>query len=329
MHLREHHVKGSLVKRRNPLKAVGIAAVALTLAALSACGSPETAGSDEVVTVKVGTLRGQPHLYQPYFYQANAVEGVEFEVIQFDSSPDITTAVTSGTVDFGITGVPSALSALAGGKDIKVVASAADGGSGFMGNDSISSIEDLVGKNVGYPQGSSQEILLRLTLENAGVDIDDLSLVNLPFSDMAKALESKRIDAFLSAELGPSTALAEGGHTIASPYETPVGKVNIAFITTSTLIEKNPDLVQKVVDTHKAAVKYMTAHPDEWAAGLVKDFGLDEAVVASAIDNIWLRSDLSQEYQDQVIALAEQMVEISVLPNAPTADEVFNTSFAP
>lgn len=310
-----------------PRKVAAGALAVLASASLVACTS--AAGSDDPEkTITVGTLRAQPHLYHPYFYEDFAPEGYDVEVVVFDSSPDIKNAVVSGEVDFGITGLPSALSGVVADEDVVVVASAADGGSGFVGVESITAVADLADATVGYPQGASQEILLRLTLENHGLTIDDLDLVNLPFSDMAAALDSGQIDAFLSAEMGPSIAIQGGAHVIDSPYETPVGRVNIALVTRAALIEEDSDYVATVVGIHQQTVEYMLANPDAWVDGLVDTFGLDRDVVEIAITNIWLRHDLSDEYLSQVAALSEQMAGLTHIPFAPDNEDVFDSSFA-
>ncbi len=304
----------------------------LVVAGLAAC-SPDSAGAagsgdDGTTVVTVGTLKGQPHLYAPFLYADAAPEGVEFEVVQFDTSPDIKNAVVSGSIDFGVAGVPSAVSGAAAGQDVVVVAAAADGGSGITGRVGLEGVESLAGLTVGYPQGSSQEILLRLTLEAAGMDADeDLELVNLPFSDMAGALEAGRIDAFASAELGPSTALQAGAVEVASPYDTPVGRVNIGLYTTGALIEEDPELVQQVVDAHVAATEQMAADPQAWADGVVAEFGIDQAVVDTAVQNIWPRWEIDAEYRSQVEALVEQMAALKQIDGEVDVETLLDTTF--
>ena len=299
------------------------------LAGVTACttASADSSGEEESVTVSVGTLKGQPHLYHPFLYADQGIEGVEFEVITFDTSPDIKNAVVSGSIDFGVTGIPSALSGIAVGEEIAVIASAADGGTGIVGTPDIDGVEDLAGRTVGFPQGASQEILLRLTLEAHGVDIDDLELVNLPFSDMANALATGDIDAFSSAELGPSIAKLAGAVDIVDPYQTPVGRVNIGLITTRALIDEDPALVQSVVDAHIGATEDMLADEEAWATAVVETFGLDLDVVRTAIGNIWPRDTLEETFRDQVVALATEMNALGYLDSVPTADDIFDTTF--
>jgi NitT/TauT family transport system substrate-binding protein len=307
---------------------VALATTMLAAASLTACSGDATADADGNTIVKVGTLKGQPHLYAPYFYEENAPEGVTFEIVTFDTSPDIKNAVVSGSIDFGVAGVPSAISGASAGQDVVVVAAAADGGSGIIGKEGLEGVESLAGLKVGYPKGSSQEILLRMTLDQAGMDADsDVELVNLPFSDMASALAAGRIDAFSSAELGPSTALQSGAVQVASPYETPVGKVNIGLYTTGALIDEDPELVQDVVDAHIAATEHMADDPADWAAGVVDTFGIDAAVVDTAVTNIWPRWEIDAEYTDQVTALIGQMAGLKQIESEPDVATLIDTTF--
>ncbi|MGE0216016.1 ABC transporter substrate-binding protein [Mycolicibacterium sp.] len=290
--------------------------------------TPRAGGGDDRQVVRVGTLRGQPHLFAPFFYQRFLGPTTEAEVLVFDSSPDVKNALVSAQIDVAVMGVPAMLAGAAAQQDVRLIASSADGGSAIVGRPEIADVDDLRGKRVGYPVGSSQEVLLRSTLTQAGIDPDrDLTLVNLAFSDMANAYTSGQIDAFSSAELGPSVAKQQGAHDIVSPYGTPVGKVNIALATTQRVIDANPDLVQILVDAHAAAVAYMADHRDEWRDNVVDEFGLDPGVAAGAIANTWPRSDLSPAYVTQVEALAREMRALGQLPAQPDMSTFVDDTF--
>ena len=129
---------------------------------------------------------------------------------------------------------------------------------------------------------------------------------------MASAFAAGDIAAFMGVEIGVSIAKANGGTEVVDPYSTPIGKVNIGLITTGALIEEDPELVQKVVDTHAATTEYMADNIEEWLPGMVEEFGGDEDVFTSALENFWLRSDLSDEYVGQLEALASAMAEIGL-----------------
>jgi NitT/TauT family transport system substrate-binding protein len=306
----------------------GVALAAAGILALTGCSSGGGDGEGDK-TVTVGTLRGQPHFYHPFLYEKFAKDGVKFEVVTLDTTPALSDALVSGTVDFAITGVTPTISSIAQGRDLKIVASAADGGSGFIGGESIKKLDDLVGKKVGYIQGSAQEVAMRLILKKAGIDPDDLELMVVPVPEMASAFINGDIDAFFGVEIGASIALQKGGHQIADPYDTEMGKVNIGLATTGALAKDKPELVQSVVDTHVATVEYMQQNQSEWLPQMIKEFGGDQKILESALDNFWMRYDLSEEYQGQLKVLAEQMQAIGFIKTAPPIEQIVDTSFAP
>lgn len=302
-------------------------AALLIATGLTACVSTPGGDSDPA-SVRIGTLRGQPHLYAPYFMQRFAPAGTTYEIVLFENSPDIKNAIASGAIDFGVLGAPSMLAGSAAGQDVKIVASAADGGSALVGKPEITTVNDLRGKKIGFPQGSSQEILLRLTLTAHGLDpATDVQLVNLSYSDMANAYKSGRIDAFLSAETAPSIVMQVGAHPIASPYDTAIGAVNIVFGTRGALIDQDRDRVQQAVRSFVQAIEYMKGDHTAWVDGLVETFGLDRAIVDTATKNVWLRWELDDEYRGRVVALAEQMRAFDQLSKAPDMAKVFDTGF--
>jgi NitT/TauT family transport system substrate-binding protein len=321
-------------RRSRSLATVLSAAILTLLLAVTSCSSidstftPSAAGGGGKDSFRVGTLRGQPHLFVPFFYDQFLDQETGAEVVVFDSSPDIKNALVSGEIDFAILGVPAMLAGAAAQQDVRLIASAADGGSAIVGGQDIADVRDLRGKRVGYPLGSSQEVLLRSTLTAHGIDPNrEVVLVNLAFSDMANAYASGQIDAFSSAEIGPSIARQQGAHDVVSPYDTAVGKVNIGMATTQRVIDRDPELVQRVIDAHAQAVTFMDQNRDEWQRRVVEEFSLDPDVAASAIANTWPRSDLSDEYLSQVGVLSREMATLDQLPAEPDLTTFVNDSF--
>lgn len=299
----------------------------LLVTALTACISTPDGGGD-TAAIKIGTLRGQPHLYAPYFMQQFAPADTTYDIVLFENSPDIKNALASGAIDFGVLGAPSMLAGSAAGQNVRIIASAADGGSGFVGKPEITSPDDLRGKKIGFPQGSSQEIALKLTLRAHGIDpATDVQLVNLAYSDMANAYTSGQIDAFLSAETAPSIVKQSGAHPIVSPYETVIGPVNIVFGTNAAVIDRDRALVQQTVDNFVQAIEYMLNDHTAWIDGLVSTFGLDRTVTETAAANVWLRWDLDDAYRQRLDALAEQMLAFDQLGAAPDLSTLVDPSF--
>lgn len=309
---------------------VGVLASLALVTAMAGCTSTgaSTTESGEGEVVQVGTLRGQPHFYAPYLYAEHAEGDVEFEVVALETAPALNDALASGSVDFAVGSITATIAGAAAGRDVRIVAAAADGGSGIVGTPEIRSVRDLVGKRVGYLESSSQLVALRLILEREGVNVEDLELVSLSAPEFFNAFNTGQIDAFAAPEIGVSLALSAGGQAIADPYSTEIGRLNIALLTTKTLIEENPELVQAVVDTHAATTAYMAENQDEWLPEMIEEYGGDQEVLESALDNFWLRADLSPTYEEQIGNLAVQMARLGMIQETPALEDIVDSSFA-
>lgn len=313
--------------RRAPRVVAAAAVLPLLLASCTSTGG----GDDEAgatTTVTVGTLRGQPHFYAPFLYSDHATGDLDYEVVTLDTAPALNDALLSGTVDMAVGSITTTVAGAAQGRDVKVVAGAADGGSGLVGDPSIETVADLAGKRVGYLESSSQYVALQLMLEDAGVDLSELELVSLAAPEFFTAFDTGQIDAFLAPEIGVSLALGAGGEEIASPYDTEIGRVNIGLLASGEFIDAEPEAVQEVVDTHAAATAYMAENQDEWLPAMVEEYGGDEEVFSTALDNFWLRSDLAPTYVEEIGELSAQMERLGMIDEAPGLDEVVDTSFA-
>jgi len=294
---------------------------------LAACGAAAGPGANE--PIKVAVLR-QPHLFHPYFYERFLPNGRRVQMVPFSDSTEIKNAVNTGSADFGVTGITSALQGAAAGESFRVLASAADGGSAIVagGQSGIASVGALRGKRIGYVPGSAQDILLRLTLRRAAIDPENqVELINVGFSDMVDALRGGSIDAFSGAEIGPSNAISSGARLVTRPYGTPMGKINIVLGTSQDLIDDQPGLVREVVAAHVKAVDYMRSNKREWADASADAYGFEPGVVGAAIDNIEPRSTIDARYIDQARVLGDQLRAEEQMRGTPDYDEFIDESF--
>ena len=291
-------------------------------------------GTDDAATtqyrIKVGTLR-QPHLFAPAFYEKFLPANIKVETVLFANSTEIKNAVVTGSIDFMVTGITAAMEGAAQGEPVRILASAADGASAIVARTdrNIRNVADLRGKKIGYVAGSAQDILLRLTLRDAGMDATkDVELVKVAFSDMANALERGDIDAFSGAETGPSDALVRGIATlVVHPYETKMKRINIIFGTSQAVIDRDPKLVETMVGVHAKATDYMKANPKEWADGVVKAYNFPPASLDLALKNISLRWQIDEAYIQQAQVLGEQLESLKQIRQQPNYATFFNTSF--
>ena len=192
-------------------------------------------------------------------------------------------ALRANAIDVGSTAGSAALLARSNGSPIQVIdiysqpewaAIVVPKGS------AITSVADLKGKKIAATKGTDPYFFLLQALETAGLKPTDVTVEVLQHADGWAALQNGSVDAW--AGLDPIMAGAEeAGATLL--YR------NVAFNSygflnaTESFIKDKPDLAQAVVDAYEQARAWAQAHPDETAAILAKEAGLDTAVASKVI----------------------------------------------
>lgn len=133
-------------------------------------------------------------------------------------SMDRLNAISSGEAQFASLGEIAMLSAMAQGNERFYWVGNQDIAPGFEGlvaQPGIAGIEDLRGKRIGFPFGSSVELTCRMLLGQHGLDPDrDVRLVNLEVGDVPAVFRAGNVDAALIWEPGFSQLRAVEGATV-------------------------------------------------------------------------------------------------------------------
>lgn len=293
-------------------------------------GKPGDGSAPAAVEATVGTWKTAQTL-TPYFYQEALGEGAAIDVKPFTNPGDQKTALLAGSLDMTGTTIPTAIAAAAKGEPIKVVVSLCNKCSALVvGEDSdIETEADLKGKTIAYVPGTMHHVLLLDVLKRAGLDPDrDVTLTRIDFFDMGQALSDGTIDAFLSGEPYPTQAVQNGyGRILSYPYfDDSIGTINAGMIVTEDAIEKNPELVQALVNAHIEATERMNADPGAWL-DKAASFGTDRALLEGSAENIELCWDIDEGYIQNTKNLAQQMLELGMIDAVPDIDAMFDLSF--
>lgn len=214
-----------------------LAVIGLTM---SGCGGASTsaapaAGADGLQTVNVGQVK-LPIFAPMYVAEAKGYfkdAGIKLNLETVKSGQDAIPLASSGKLDVVVAGFSAGMfSAMQSGLDIKVVGSmgVSDGSKKtptelivskkLTDDGSVTSVADLKGKKVaaaGGPGGTGA-FLLDLALQDVGLSIKDVTLVNLGNPDMPTALKNGSIDAALSSAPFSAQIIADGtGVSVAVP----------------------------------------------------------------------------------------------------------------
>jgi len=180
-----------------------------------------------------------------------AAKGVSVEWNEFTSGPPLLEAVGADALDFGVTGdVPPLFAQAAGGNLLYV--GAYRGPAAFHGllvhkDSPIQTIEDLKGKKVAYKRGSSAHNFALKVLAKAGLQLSDITEIDLPPPDAGAAFKNGAIDAwaiwdpfFAVAEADPQTRVVTTSEGLLDNWG--------YFLGNATFTEAHPDVIADVID---------------------------------------------------------------------------------
>ena len=282
------------------------------------------------VELRVGTWKTAQTI-QPFFYHDFLPAQVKVDVRTFTNPADQKTALLAGSLTMAGTTLAHAIHSATLGQPVVIVAALCNRASALVvgSHSGIETVADLKGKTIGYVPGTMHEILLRETLQRNGLSpATDVTLMRVDFFDMGIALSRGNIDGFLSGEPFPTLAIDQGyGRILSYPYfEDSVGTINAAMIVKRSTIEKNPELVQQLVNAHAAATDWLNANPQQWLLAAA-EFGTPLPILEQAAGNMELTWNMDDSFVRQVQALGEQMQALGIISRQPDYEQLFDPSF--
>jgi NitT/TauT family transport system substrate-binding protein len=253
-----------------------------------------------------------------------AKHGLEPELKVFTNGPIQIQALGAGSLDFGYVG-PGALWLPASGK-AKIVAMNALGLSDrVIAQAGIGTMADLKGKKIGVPEGTSGDMLLRLALAKAGMQISDVEVVKMDPSTVVSAFASKQVDG--AGIWYPLVGVIK--KTVPDLVEVaksadfyPANSFPSAFVARNEVAEQDPKAVKKFIAVLKEANDYRAADVPRSVEITAKFLGVpaDPFVTESQNGKYLTSAELTAATKDGSVAnwlksLNEQFVAFGKLQN--------------
>jgi len=201
----------------------------------------------------------------------------------FAAGPPVNEAFAAGQTDFGFLGDTPALIGKAAGIDTRIVAKSSTGPKTLAvvvsANSPLTSPKDLKGKKVAVTKGSYAHHLLALVLQQGGLTLGDVELVNLPNGDIPNALISGDIDA--GAVWEPVISKFERQKAIRVLADGSGIKSGIVLIIAANdFIKAKPEQVKAVLRAYARGGEFIKAHPQEAAEMIASDVNLSPDLLA-------------------------------------------------
>jgi ABC-type nitrate/sulfonate/bicarbonate transport system substrate-binding protein len=197
---------------------------------------------------------------------------VEVNIVDFTNGAEVSAAMASGDIDIGAMADQPSLSAIAAGYGVINIGlyGTTETYAGLYATDEsgIHTVEDLVGKKIGVMQGTTLEYLLHKLLDRAGIDENDVEIINT--KDTVSLLSTGEIDATLS-NLAVCADLLDAGtiHEVETIGDEGLMMTNW-IMAREEFVENNKEVTAALLKALNMARQYEVENPQE-AAELVSE----------------------------------------------------------
>jgi NitT/TauT family transport system substrate-binding protein len=290
---------------------------------------------------RVGFIPVTCHLTCPVtdFINKQISGSSEFEPVRFQGFPELKEAFISGYLPATFILAPLAMRMREDGVPIKIVYLGHRDGTAMVVNreSQIYRIEDLRGKTIAVPSRySNQKLLAVKALQDHGISLDQVKLVEMAPPDMPAALFSKAVDAITSGEPFMGQAEMDGyGRVLYQTKDIWPEFISCVLAVREDAIRNHRDIVQRLVDGIAKSGKWLDEKMDHRmeAADFVAQYYYNQNprllrfVLSKPPDRVKY-TNLALRRNDflEIEKLAKQT---GVLQGKVTFDDYADTSFVP
>ncbi|MFK4693278.1 aliphatic sulfonate ABC transporter substrate-binding protein [Streptomyces pristinaespiralis] len=275
-------------RRRFTAAVAGLAATVL----LTACGGDSSSGADgEKVRIGyIGDFNGTSLIAIADAKGLWKKHGLSAESKVFTNGPLQIQALGTDNLDVGYIG-PGAMWLPASGQAKVVAINTLGNADRVIAQPGITSMEQLRGKTVAVPEGTSGDMILTLALERAGMKKSDVEIVPMDPSTIVAAFSSKKVDAAgfwypaaatIKKQVPDLVELAKNSD-FAQDVSFPT-----AFVAGNDLVAEQPEKAKKVLAVLREAIAYRSAHTEEAVELTADKLGIPAEQVKADAANVEL-----------------------------------------
>lgn len=208
--------------------------------------------------------------------------------LSFTNGPLQIQALGTGDLDFGYIG-PGAMWLPASGQAQVVAINTLGKADRVVAQPGIESMEDLRGKTVAVPEGTSGDMILTLALAEAGMTKDDIELVPMEPSAIVAALSSGQVQGAGFWYPGLATVKENVPGLVELAQNTDfVDQIAFptAFVASNELVDNDPEKVNRVLAAIREAIDFRATNTDEAIALTAAFLAISEEQVAADAGNV-------------------------------------------
>jgi NitT/TauT family transport system substrate-binding protein len=284
------------------------AAAALLVAGLARSASAETI----TVTHWGSAFYGAPYavaMAKGFFRQ----RGVDISGVLTSTGGGTSVRNTlAGDLPYGEVALSAAVEAIRAGQPLKIVCAGAESVADILWiakpDSPLNSIEDIVGKKVGYTSpGSVTNMLILMAMKAKGIDASKVTLV--PAGGIGAnltAVLSGAIDTGMTGEPVWSQEKSKVKPVFWTKDVLPADMTQTVGIVTEELAQRAPEKIQAIIEGRREGVKYIQAHPEDAADIVAKTYNIDPGLTRAVFRHFleikyWSEGALNYSAMDRMV----------------------------
>ncbi len=314
---------------------------------LSACG--QSSGTDKTGEIsgtsseplKVGVICWPTSMF-PYVAQEKGYfkdEGLNVEISMFQQSTDAYSAMVTGQLDMCLMGSADAALRYAQGADLQIVdhTEFSNGADGLVATKDIKSVKDLKGKKIATELYSDDHYYLMLLLNEAGLSLDDVEIVNMSIQNSGSAFLAGKVDAASIWEPTLSKTLEDSGdnaNLIASTKDNPQ-LITGAWVSDSETINNRGEDVLKFLTAIHRSLKYYDTDKKDCVKIMSEHLGWDASedgngLIYTDIDDtldLFTKKENNGYTPYKLNTICTFLKELGQIDNVPDCEELIDRRF--
>jgi len=207
--------------------------------------------------------------------------GKSIEFFKFTSGTEVINAMASGSIDISLNGSSPTAAAYSRGVDLQVIYiyDNINDAEALVVNDQITAPQDMKGKTIAVPFGSTTHFHMMFALEQLGLDAKQVNVIDMSPPDMVAAWERGDIDGGFVWD--PALGKMKGkGHVLLSSGDlSNWGKATFdAMVARKGFTDENPEFTCQWIKMVAAADADYRANPNDYGPGTEKAKAIAKAV---------------------------------------------------
>lgn len=275
------------------------------------------ASEQETVTLTIAYLPITHAL--PLFEAAELLEeqnsNVQIELVKYGSWSDLMDALNSGRVDGASVLIEMAMKSKEQGINLTLSLLGHRDGNVIITSNDIETGDQLAGKTFAIPNTqSSHNILLQLLLEEYGLTLDDIEVVELAPAEMPAALQSGQIDGYCVAEPFGAKAVDAGiGKVFATSDELWDDSICCGIVFNADAIADKLDAVEVFEEIYEEAGELLTEEESERIA--IEYLDQEESIVDLSLQ--WISFTDLEVTESAYESLTEKIISFGLSDSPP------------